>query len=128
MKVLFSLMCTLLLVLHAQAQQITVDQSFNSIDKGYGKFNSEDNYYNDDVEQSIIQPDGKILVSGLYSFINDTVRNCIARLNPDGTLDKSFQIYGFESNFGNGVSFIRLQQDGKIIICTRYPEFSYKKN
>ncbi len=128
MKALFPVLCALILALHAQAQQVTVDQSFNTVDKGYGKFNSEDSYYNDDVEQSIIQPDGKVLVSGLYSFINDTVRNCIARLNPDGTLDRSFQVYGFKSDFGNGLSFIRLLKDGKIIVCTKYPEFSYNKN
>jgi uncharacterized delta-60 repeat protein len=128
MKALFPVLCAALLTLHAQAQQVTVDQSFNSVDKGSGKFSGEDSYYNDDIEQSIIQPDGKMLVSGLYSFINDTARNCIARLNPDGTLDKSFQVYGFESNFGSGLSFIRLQKDGKIIVCTKYPEFSYNKN
>src|SRR3954454_5980690 len=128
MKVLIPLLLASFLALNSQAQRVTIDPSFNPIDKGNGKFNSEDSYYNGNIEQSIIQPDGKVLISGFYAFINDTVRNCIARLNPDGTLDKSFNIYGFKSNFGNGVSFMRLLPDGKIIICTRYPEFSYNKN
>src|SRR4051812_15642920 len=114
MKNISSLLLAVLFVFNCSAQQVTADPGFNPTDKGFGKFNSE-NSYHDDVEQSIIQPDGKILVSGYYSFINDSVRNCIARLNPDGTLDKSFKVYGFESNFGNGVSIMKLQPDGKII-------------
>ena len=126
MKITF-LLLAVLFVFQCSAQQVTVDKSFNPTDKGFGKFNSGKSYH-DDVEQSIIQPDGKLLVSGYFSFINDSVHNCIARLNPDGTLDKSFKVYGFESNFGNGVSMMKLQPDGKIIICTTYPEFNYKEN
>ena len=127
MKIISSLLLAILLFLHSSAQQVTVDQNFNPVDKGHGKFNSEKGN-SDDIEQSIIQPDGKILISGYFSFINDTVRNCIARLNPDGTLDQSFKIYGFESNFGNGIPMMRLQPNGKILICTTYPEFNYRKN
>src|SRR6476646_8902647 len=125
MKMICSLSLAVFFVINCTAQQVTIDQNFNSTDKGYGKFNSEDSYNNEDVEQSIVQPDGKILISGFYSFINDTVRNCIARINPDGTLDRSFKVYGFESNFGNGISALKLQPDGKIIICTKYADFNY---
>src|SRR6185436_15999640 len=40
-----------------------------------------------------------------------TLRNRIARLNPDGTVDSQF-----DPNADNGVSTLAVQRDGKIII------------
>ena len=38
-----------------------------------------------------VQPDGKILIGGNFnSTVGGQVRNGIARLNPDGTLDTAF--------------------------------------
>jgi uncharacterized delta-60 repeat protein/uncharacterized repeat protein (TIGR01451 family) len=39
-----------------------------------------------------LQADGKILVAGDFTEFNDFGRNGIARLNPDGTLDLSFDV------------------------------------
>jgi uncharacterized delta-60 repeat protein len=38
-----------------------------------------------------LQPDGKIIIGGDFFTVNEVQRSSIARLNPDGTLDGSFQ-------------------------------------
>src|SRR5215475_1868913 len=37
-----------------------------------------------------IQPDGKIIIGGNFSTVNGVVRNNLARLNADGSLDQSW--------------------------------------
>ena len=37
-----------------------------------------------------IQPDGKIIIGGIFSSVLGVARNNIARLNADGTLDMAF--------------------------------------
>ncbi|MEO8591175.1 MAG: delta-60 repeat domain-containing protein [Flavobacteriales bacterium] len=65
------------------------------------------------VNYSAIQPDGKIIVGGDFSFFNYTSRNCIARLNTDGSVDTAFDP-GLGAN--TGIDQIVLQPDGKLII------------
>ncbi|MBS1794767.1 MAG: VCBS repeat-containing protein [Acidobacteria bacterium] len=58
------------------------------------------------------QPDGKILIGGFFSAVDNLSRNYIARLNPNGSLDTSFDP-------GTGAGFtvfsLFLQPDGKIV-------------
>lgn len=64
------------------------------------------------VENVIQQSDGKVLVCGNFSGFNgDKKRGFIARLNPDGSIDSSF-----ESRVSYWVRHMSLQQDNKIII------------
>ncbi|HEX6289423.1 MAG TPA: delta-60 repeat domain-containing protein [Herpetosiphonaceae bacterium] len=60
-----------------------------------------------------LQPDGKVLLGGMFTSVGGTARNSIARLNTDGTLDTSF-------NPGSGVdSYVHalaLQPDGKVLL------------
>ncbi|UQB68036.1 T9SS type A sorting domain-containing protein [Epilithonimonas zeae] len=66
---------------------------------------------NSNIEDIILQTDGKILIAGDFSTFNNITARSIARLNYDGTLDTNF--------LGNGsstISSIALQKDGKIII------------
>ncbi|MBK7392594.1 MAG: delta-60 repeat domain-containing protein [Chloracidobacterium sp.] len=58
-----------------------------------------------------MQPDGKILIGGIFTSILGTARNNIARLNTDGTLDTAFN-----PNANGGVFAIALQPDGKIVV------------
>lgn len=60
-----------------------------------------------------LQPDGKILVGGNFKFFNGVIRDHIARLNANGSLDDSF-----DSNKGvnEKINTIALQADGKILI------------
>lgn len=65
------------------------------------------------VDVITLQPDGKILISGNFIFFNGIIRDHIARLNADGSVDDSF-----DSNRGvnEKINTIALQADGKILI------------
>ena len=68
---------------------------------------------NEIVYITALQPDGRILVGGNFTEINGITRNRIARLNPDGSLDTSFNPgYGADS----WIETIAIQQDGRILI------------
>src|ERR1043166_8739183 len=71
---------------------------------------------NGTVDVIVVQPDGKILIGGDFTSLSPNggatvTRNRIARLNPDGTLDASF-----DPNAYNTVSAIAVQADGKILV------------
>jgi uncharacterized delta-60 repeat protein len=71
---------------------------------------------NNSVLATAIQADGKVLIGGFFTTLSPNggpavTRNRIARLNPDGTLDTSFN-----PNANNGIRSIALQDDGKILI------------
>src|SRR5215203_6304088 len=42
------------------------------------------------INRTVVQPDGKILVAGNFHMMGGTSKNAIARFNPDGTLDSTF--------------------------------------
>lgn len=62
-----------------------------------------------------IQTDGKIVIGGDFTTVGGVVRNRIARLNADGTLDATFN-----PNVGGGsfpaVLALAVQADGKIVL------------
>jgi uncharacterized delta-60 repeat protein len=58
-----------------------------------------------------VQPDGKILVGGQFSRLGGRTCNNVGRLEPDGTLDSSFQLGTNARVFG-----LAVQADGKILI------------
>lgn len=62
-----------------------------------------------------VQADGKILVGGSFITLGEQPRNCVGRLNADGTLDS-----GFNPGAGGGsyppVSSLAVQADGKILV------------
>lgn len=63
------------------------------------------------VRTIVVQTDGKIIIGGTFTTVNGQARGNLARLNPDGTLDVSFN-----PQVNNDVNAMILQQDGKIII------------
>lgn len=65
---------------------------------------------------AVIQPDGKILVSGSFNQINGVTRNSVARLNADGTLDAAFDPNVMLQTSSGLVYEMALQPDGKIVI------------
>ena len=80
-----------------------IDLSFNAaVSEGFG-------YVND----TVVQPDGKIVVVGLFQRANGIRTNGIARLNPDGSLDMSFHLGG---GANAAIRSVALQSDGKIVI------------
>jgi uncharacterized delta-60 repeat protein len=70
---------------------------------------------------SSIQADGKIIIGGNFTSFNDTPRSRIARLNPDGSLDVTFNP---GSGFNNTVEAIRVQVDGKIVVVGQFTSFN----
>ncbi len=75
---------------------------------------------NDRISKAIIQPDGRIIISGDFTTFNGVNMNRIARLNPDGSLDPTF-------NPGTGANrdvVAALQPDGKIVIGGDFTSFN----
>jgi uncharacterized delta-60 repeat protein len=71
--------------------------------------------FNDLVKKAIPLPDGKILVAGTFSEYNGTPVNTLARLNPDGTLDTSFNPgAGFTVSYD--IYTLAVQPDGKVLV------------
>ena len=73
-----------------------------------------------------LQPDGKVLVSGVFTHYNEIRRNGLLRLHPDGTLDTSFDP-GTGAQLGDGtagqVAQITLEPDGKILLIGNFTLF-----
>jgi len=69
--------------------------------------------FDSDVYTLAIQPDGKILVGGFFNNYNGTPAGKIIRLNPDGSVDNSFET---GTGFTFSVFAITLQSDNKILV------------
>jgi uncharacterized delta-60 repeat protein len=68
---------------------------------------------NGEVLAVVVQDDGRIVIGGRFSAVNGIVRNNIARLNADGTLDHSFA----EQDGVNGqVNALVIQPGGAIVV------------
>ncbi len=74
-------------------------------------------------------PDGKILIGGQFGEVDGQPAPSLARLNPDGSLDSTFQAAGF--TLVNVIRGIVRQSDGKIVIGGRFrfgssfPQYTY---
>lgn len=66
---------------------------------------------NGTVKAIAVQPDGKVLIGGSFTSVSSTIRNRIARLNSDGTLDATFN-----PDADGQVACIVVQPDGKIVL------------
>ncbi|WP_430405381.1 T9SS type A sorting domain-containing protein [Fluviicola sp.] len=70
---------------------------------------------NNTIITASIQSDGKILIGGHFTTINDITQNRLARLNPDGSLDPSFDL-GTGINTGGVVHSIVIQSNNQILV------------
>ena len=70
-----------------------------------------------------VQPDGRILLGGMFVDFDPTPRDGLARINPDGSLDESFDVR-FEPPIDRGcatrIQALVLQADGRILIGGRF--------
>ena len=71
--------------------------------------------FDNSVNSIEIQNDGKILLGGVFYFYQGISANRIIRLNPDGSIDTSFNTGTGIDGFA-GVNIIKLQNDGKILV------------
>jgi uncharacterized delta-60 repeat protein len=97
------------------------DATINSFSAGTGFDNS--------ILNGEVQPDGKIIVVGVFEGFNgNVIARGIARLNTNGTLDNTFNsVLGFNS--GSDINTVKIQSDGKILVggnFTSYSGVSYK--
>jgi uncharacterized delta-60 repeat protein len=70
-----------------------------------------------------LQVDGKMVMGGYFEYYNDKRRNCITRLQGDGTVDTSiFNLTGLGVN-GN-VFCSKIQNDGKIVVGGDFTSFN----
>lgn len=86
-----------------------LDVTFNPIDNGFGIGDGANN----NIFCSVIQPDGKIIISGSFTAYNGVAKNRIVRLNPDGSIDATFNV---GTGINNSAHSIVIQPDGKILI------------
>ena len=94
------------------------DPTFNILNNGtYG----DGTRCNNDVRSTTIQSDGKIIVGGSFTAYNGALRNRIARVNVDGSVDASFAI---GNGFNDLVISTAIQTDGKIIVGGSFTSFN----
>jgi uncharacterized delta-60 repeat protein len=78
------------------------------------------NYFYGIYAKPVLQTDGKILIVGDFDSVDGTPLPGVARLNPDGSRDSSFQPSGFsrlvETTPNRGLA---IQSDGKIVVGGR---------
>jgi len=67
-----------------------------------------------------VQPDGKILVAGVFSTASGAVRVSLARFNADGSADTTFDAGFFNPSADPIVFAVTLQPDGKILVGGRF--------
>ncbi|HEV2912103.1 MAG TPA: Calx-beta domain-containing protein [Pyrinomonadaceae bacterium] len=76
---------------------------------------------NDYVGVIALQPDGRIIIGGLFTSYGGTARNHIARLNSGGTLDTTFDP---GAGADGVVDAIAVQPDGKILVGGRFTSYN----
>ncbi|MGB9604118.1 MAG: Calx-beta domain-containing protein, partial [Limisphaerales bacterium] len=65
------------------------------------------------VNSMALQSDGKIVIGGAFTRVYGAIRNGIARVNPDGSVDTTFATGAGANDVVNAVA---LQNDGKVVI------------
>ena len=96
---------------------MTIDTSFNTTT---GFVNDED------VQDMVLQPDGKLIVLGRFTSYKGVSINRIVRLNSDASIDPTFQTSGATFGFNGNISrnCTVLQSDGKVIVGGAFTTYS----
>ena len=96
---------------------MTIDTSFNTTT---GFVNDED------VQDMVLQPDGKLIVLGRFTSYKGIAINRIVRLNSDASIDPTFQTSGATFGFNGNISrnCTVLQSDGKVIVGGAFTTYS----
>lgn len=73
---------------------------------------------NDEVAAMAMQPDGKVVIVGMFTTVNGANRVRVARLNSDGSLDDGFAPVGGLAGVSlfPVASAVALQADGKVVV------------
>lgn len=108
-KIIHSLM--LFFTISGFSQDGTLDFSFN---QPMGAKNG-------DVITAAVQPDGKVMVGGDFTSLNNISYNKLARIHSDGTIDATFNT---GSGFDNTVTAIGIYPGGKIIAAGNFTSYN----
>lgn len=87
---------------------VSVLDSSGSVDLGFNSLPAP----SERVNQIVFQSDGRALVLGSFDYYNSVARRGIARIEPDGALDASF-----DPQLNARASVGALQPDGKVLIA-----------
>lgn len=87
------------------------------IDKSFNAGSGTDG----DIKTITVQPNGKILIGGNFLSYNGTLINRIARLNENGSIDKTFKV-GLGAD--NSISKIMIQPDEKIVVAGAFTKYN----
>jgi len=74
------------------------------------------------IDTLALQPDGRIIIGGVFSHVDGVPRGRLARLHQDGSLDHSFGHEMTGANFS--VSTVALQPDGRMIAAGNFTTFN----
>jgi hypothetical protein len=73
-----------------------------------------------------LQPDGKILIGGEFTSYSGVAVPCMARLEPNGTLDPTF-VQGSTTTTDTGVAYVSsivMQADGRLVVGGEFTIFA----
>lgn len=79
-------------------------------------FNAGQRGCNNSVYDVAVQPDGKIILAGVFTRYNGQSRNSLVRLHPDGSIDQSFNYIPLSSSSPDIINKVQLLPDGKILV------------
>ncbi|MBI3868975.1 MAG: hypothetical protein HY299_10650 [Verrucomicrobia bacterium] len=101
----------------AARNRITRLNRDGSLDSGFSAGTGADNT----VRRILLQSDGKIILVGDFTTLAGVARNRIGRLNPNGSLDMTFDP---GSGANNSIYGVALQSTGRIIISGPFSTFN----
>lgn len=98
------------------ATSLSFAQNPTNVEHNFGTFPG----FSSEINSTVIQPDGKILVVGNFAYYKAADQMGIVRLNADGSKDETFDL---GTGFDGSVYAIALQPDGKILVGGRFTKF-----
>jgi len=72
-----------------------------------------------EITAAVLQPDGRIVVAGLFTSFNGFTHNRVCRLNANGSVDQTF---GLGNGINNAALALALQSDGRIIVGGQFTQ------
>ncbi|WP_375437797.1 T9SS type A sorting domain-containing protein [uncultured Hymenobacter sp.] len=102
--------------------------TFGSLDTTFSASSRRGRGFDTSVYGLALQPDGKVLAGGTFTTYDNVPRSRIARLNPNGSLDNTFQVGTGLGNVGAGtdpgVYDLEVQPDGKVLIGGEFTSYN----
>ena len=103
---------------HQHLVRLNVD---GSVDTNFAAFDGINSEINGSIRALQVQPDGDIIIGGLFTSVNGASYNYIARLKNDGSLDTNFNV-GVGCN--NAVLALALDSQNRILVGGQFTRAS----